>query len=346
MPIVQETSMKFRKLLGALAISVIPIPATAQDVKLTANYSGSHKYICASYWDPNPRARLCYEGDDSVKLGFFLPGNSWKFVFGTTNDNEEAGLYFNKKKGPVTLGTSVEYIDGLVSGEAHARIDTGDNKVFGNNRVFLAYGNLNGTSTFMMADFFHYGKYHFGIGAAFRGSNLDENIPFNGKKHVRLYAARENMAKFFYANDGSSQSLTGFVRIGGKYRPYEPAGLDADTYDFFQQAAVHSRYWPFNPMLTAQNTHLSEQGRVAFAPRISRNRETRTATYGIDSFYTYENFIGGYGFEKNTRGRKTSSSHKISAGAVIGPVRVVGSWDTKKGASVNGTFIRKNSAKK
>ncbi|MFA4820422.1 MAG: hypothetical protein WC613_05705 [Candidatus Aenigmatarchaeota archaeon] len=336
--------MKFKSFLGALAISLMPLQSIAQDsVKITSNYSDNQKYVCASYWNPNPRARLCYEGDDNVTLGFFLPPskNTWKFVFGSTGGNEEAGLYFNQKKGPVVLGASAEYINGAGSGEAHARIDTGSNKVFGNNRVFLAYGNTGGASTFTAADFFNVGKYNFGIGAAFRDHELgkDLRVTFSGENQVRLYAARENRAKFFYANDGNSQSLTGFVRIGNDYSPYEPAGLDADRYDFFQQAAVHSRYWIFHPILPAQNTHLSEQGTVAFAPRFSKNKETRTTTYGIDSFYTYENFIGGYGFEKNTRDGETNSSHKISAGAVVGPARFIGTWESEKGTSVSGTLV-------
>ncbi|MEK6887838.1 MAG: hypothetical protein AABX14_02720, partial [Candidatus Aenigmatarchaeota archaeon] len=147
--------MKLAKtLLAALFASSIAMHANAQSSeKITANYSDSQKYVCASYWNPNPRARLCYEGDDNVTLGIFLPPskNSWKFVFGSTGGDEEAGLYFNQKKGPVTFGASVEYINGAGSGETHAGIDAGSNKVFGNNKVFLAYGNTDGASTFTAA---------------------------------------------------------------------------------------------------------------------------------------------------------------------------------------------------
>ncbi len=342
MPIAQEAPMKFKKLLGALAVSLVPAAAAAQSGKLTASY-GVQKYVCASYWNPNPRARLCYEGDD-VNLGFFLPPsrNVWKFALGNEKDDEEAGVYFNKKKGPVTLGASVEYIEGTVSGEAHMRMDAGSNKVFRDNRMFLAYGNTNRVSTFTAADFFNIGKYHFGIGTALRDRELDKGlkIPFRGKNQVRAYAARENAAKFFYANDGNSQSLSGFVRTGSNYRPYETAGLDADRFDFFQQASVHSQYWLFHPILPAQNTHLSEQGAVAFAPRFSRNKETRTEAYGIDGFYTYENFVGGYGFEKSVKNGEKSNRHRISAGTVIGPARVIGSWDGRD-FSVSGVWIWK-----
>ena len=336
--------MKFKSFLGALAVSLMPLQSMAQEsVKITSTYSDNQKYICASYWNPNPRARLCYEGDDNVTLGFFLPPskNTWKLVFGNTKDNEEAGIYFNQKKGPVTFGASAEYINGEESGEAHARIDTGSNKVFGNNKVFLAYGNTGGASTFTAADFLNVGKYHFGIGIAFRDKELgkDLRIQFSGKNQMRLYAARENRAKFFYANDGNAQSLTGFFRIGNNYRPYEPAGFDADRFDFFQQVAVHSRYWLFHPILPAQNTHLSEQGTVAVAPRFSKNKETGTTTYGVDGFYTYRNLVGGYGIEQTKKNGETTTNHKISAGAVIGPARFIGTWDSEKGTSVSGVLV-------
>ena len=99
--------MKFKSILGALAVSLMPLQSMAQEsAKVTSVYSDQQKYICASYWNPNPRARLCYEGDDNVTLGFFLPPskNTWKLVFGNTKDNEEAGIYFNQKKAPLRLG--------------------------------------------------------------------------------------------------------------------------------------------------------------------------------------------------------------------------------------------------
>lgn len=326
--------------ISALFMSALSTAAAAQTdaTRVASNVSESQKYVCASYWNPGPRTRICYEGSDNFTFGTFLPvsKNDLKVVVGNIKSNEEAGIYFNNTKGPLTFGVSAEYIDEVPSGEAHARINAGKN-----NKVFLAYGRISGTSTVTAADFFNIGRTHFGAGFSFRDRDIDKQLGIQMRgDHVRLYAAREQVAKFFYANDGNFQSLNGFVRVGNDYRPYRPAGLDADRFDFFQQGALHSRYWPYHPILPSQNTHLSEQGAFAVAPRFAKDKEKKTKVYGIDGFYTYKDFIGGYGFEHSRKADKKTTSHKISGGATIGPVRAVGSWDTERGFSVYGSITK------
>src|SRR3989338_6727125 len=125
MPVVQETSMKFKKLLGALAISLVPAAAAAQSGKLTTNYSDGQKYVCASYWNPNPRIRLCYEGDDKFTFGTFIPlsKSKLKIAAGNTGDIEEQGIYFTQEKGPLLMGTGAEHLNGGLSAEGHAKIN-------------------------------------------------------------------------------------------------------------------------------------------------------------------------------------------------------------------------------
>ncbi len=328
--------MKFRKLLGALAISLIPAAVSAQSGKLTANYSVNQKYVCASYWDPNPRARLCYEGDDEFTFGTFLPPskNKLKIVAGNKGGIEEQGIYFAQEKGNLLIGAGTEHLNAGMSGEVHARIK------LGKNAAFAGYGNTNGVSTMTAGGMLDFGRNHAAASFAKRTGNLDKElkIPLSERNQALLYYSRDGLAKFFYANDGNFQSLFGFVRLGKQYLPYTRGAFDADRLDFLQQPIVHSRYWIYHPILPPQNTHLSEQGAAAFATRFSRNKETRTTMYGVDGFYSYENFISGYGFERTRKSDKTTNRHKISGGAAIGLFRIVGSWDTIAGFSIYGSI--------
>jgi len=331
--------MKFKKLLGALAISLVPAAAAAQSGKLTTNYSDGQKYVCASYWNPNPRIRLCYEGDDKFTFGTFIPlsKSKLKIAAGNTGDIEEQGIYFTQEKGPLLMGTGAEHLNGGLSAEVHAKIN-----ISKNHAAFAGYGNTNGISTVTVGGMSDVGRNHVAAGLAKRTDNLGKElkIPFSEKNQVLLYYSRDGLAKFFYANDGNLQSLFGFVRLGGRYLPYTRGAFDADRFDFLQQPIVHSRYWTYHPILPPQNTHLSEQGACAFSPRFSRNEETRTAMYSAEGFCMHDSFIGGYGFEHSRKADKEITSHKISGGKVIGPVRLVGSWDTKRGFSVYGSVTK------
>ncbi len=331
--------MKFKELAGALAIAFMPLQAAAQDLmKVTANVSETQQYVCVSEWQKNPRLRFCYEGDKNFTFGSFIPlsKNKIKIVIGNRNDLDEQGIYVIHDKGRLSVGFGVEHLNDKLSAEAHSRI-----RINANNALFAGYGIAEGTSTVSAGYMYDIGKNHFAVGVAKRNNEMDKNmgVQFSGKTQLLLYYSIDNNAKFFYSRDENFQSLFGFIRFGEKYIPYTRGAFDADRFDFLQQPTVLSKYWAFHPILPPQNTHLSEQGTVAIAPKFFKNG--KTTTYGMEGFHTYKKFIHGYGFEQTIKDGESKTSYRVSTGAIIGPGRVIGSWDSGKGFSISGVLVLK-----
>jgi hypothetical protein len=308
-----------------------------QEVKINFNYGKDDKSLYAALWQRNPRIRYGQTGKDDLNFGVHLtldPNSKHDFKLAASNQNgmDEAGLYYQFEGRKFLVGSGVEYINGKLAGEFHAR--------FGkprSNQIFAGYGNFGGKSAFMIGDFFNKGKYHFGILGSFKTDTLP--VQFGERNQIMFYAAYQDFYKFFYRDDGRTRLLNGFVRFGNtpeKIR-YSPRAFDIDRIDFAEFELRRAGVELFDIPLRPENIHLSDQGVCAFAPRFLSTPQSNSQT--IHAYCTISGrWIIGYGFSRLENNSGTNSSHTFNAGANIGHVKIVGGINTERGPSVHASL--------
>lgn len=314
--------------------------STQNEIRLTTNYSEGDKFACAGYWVNNPRVRFCYENTaskDSFSISSYIPFSKDVVRVAAIKEGqkEEAGIYFQHGVGKrILLGAAAEYLDGRVSGEAHAVAN-----LTKRHKAFAGYGNVSGTSIATIGDFFNIGKYHTGALASFKSSEISN--AFGSRRQVLLNIGRENVFKFFYRDDGKARSFTGFARFGKKgSNRYTPRAFFNDRLDFAEFTLRQSRAEQANIPLRPENTHLSDHGTCAFAPRISSSSTAKLQEAEV--FCTLgERWIGGYKFSRKENKSGTAADHTLSGGVNLGPAKLILGWNTDKGFYVYASLVHR-----
>ena len=306
-----------------------------QEIKVNANYGENEKSVYFGYWERNPRLRFGYVDENKFGISLYVPlsSNNVRLTASKNNGQEEFGLYHEHqyKKGKILFGTAVEYLSGTSNIEVHGIVELSQS-----NNIFAGAANRTGIKIATIGDFLDIGKYHLGLFASVKSGGVPAS--FGGVREVLLSLGYENYAKFFYRDDGNFRSFNGFVRFGrGEKRRYTPAAFYNDRHNFGEFTLRFAGEEKADIPLQPQNMHLSDQGTLAIAPSFLRTLKTNHQ--GVEGYYTHNGkWIGGYGFSRTENKPNTIYENTISAGANIGPIKIVGSWNTRKTLSVHASI--------
>lgn len=298
-----------------------------QEIKITANNSPgkSQDFNCFGYWVGGPSARVCMpqlENPKDFTAGMYLPLSQrrLKIVGSNLKGRQDFGAYFNDRFGDITAGAGFEFYHDIFSGEAHAIVD-----VPLLDHVYAGY-NFDGDHTIVLAAQPDIGDMRFAlIGAVGETDQL------------KASAAMKGRFKFFYTKNFSddptkrTQLFNGLLKLGNpNFAPYLEGGMAAERFDITQAPNVHTAGMLFNAGLFPENTHLSDHGWLAFAPRYLVTHDG--SALSLRGFYTHHGrFIAGYALARNEKNGDAEYIHTPSAGVNIGPFKVVGSYDTGRG---------------
>ncbi len=320
---------------SALALAIPATPALAQmpqpEIRITSNNSPekSGDFNCVGYWIGGPRGRICIrdvtDPSENISLGLYLPPskNMIKLVWSRNSGHEDFGVYFHDQFGQIQLGAGTEFYGGKFSGEAHAVMP-----VPLVDRIYLGYSN-NGEQTLVIAVQPDIGDMRFAL--------VDS---FGEVGQLKAYAAKKGRFKFFYTDDRGKETklFNGFVRFGDpKFGPYLDGGMNGERFDITQAPNVHTAGMLFNAALFPDNTHLSDHGWLAFAPKFLVTPDG--SILNLRAFYTHEGrLIAGYGITRTMQRDSMRYEHALSAGANIGPFKIIGNYEIGRGPGLYAGF--------